>query len=408
MPSVSKRGQRAYTSAIRKLSPFADKAKQKGRFVYHLNIGQPDILSAPTGVAAVKAANIDLIAYSPSRGNASLRQKLTEYYARFAINVSSDDILITTGGSEAIFFTVMACLDRGAEILIPEPFYAIYNGFTEVAGVKIKTLTSHIETGFALPEIEEFERAITKKTRGIFLCNPNNPTGSLYSEADLRQLAKIVKKYDLFLFVDEVYREFCYDGQEFFSALRLEDIEQNVVIIDSISKRFSATGARVGAMVTRNKEIITNATKYAEYRLSPPTLGQIFAEAAIDVSPAYMKDVKAEYCKRRDVIVSRLQKIEGVICNTPGGAFYAIAKLPVEDTEKFCRWLLEKFHHNNRTVMLAPAAGFYSTKGLGKQEVRLAYVLNTTAINEAMDCLEIALKEYQILQNKSAKNAILA
>jgi aspartate aminotransferase len=407
MPSVSKRGQRAYTSAIRKLSPFADKAKQKGRFVYHLNIGQPDILSAPTGVAAVKAANIDLIAYSPSRGNASLRHKLTEYYARFSVNVSPDDILITTGGSESIFFTVMACLDRGAEILIPEPFYAIYNGFTEVAGVTIKTLTSHIETGFALPEIEEFERKITPKTRAIFLCNPNNPTGSLYSEADLRKLAKIVKKYDLFLFVDEVYREFCYDGQTFFSALRLEEIEQNVVIIDSISKRYSATGARVGAMVTRNPEIIVNATKYAEYRLSPPTLGQIFAEAAIDVDIQYMTDVKEEYCKRRDLIVSRLQQIEGVLCTTPGGAFYVIARLPVENTEKFCRWLLEKFHHNNKTVMLAPAAGFYSTKGMGKQEVRLAYVLNTTAINEAMDCLEIALKEYQKIERKTLKNAVL-
>jgi aspartate aminotransferase len=408
MPSVSKRGQRAYTSAIRKLSPFADKAKQQGRFVYHLNIGQPDIFSAPTGVAAIKAANIDLIAYSPSRGNASLRHKLTEYYARFSIQVSPDNILITTGGSEAIFFTVMACLDRGAEILIPEPFYAIYNGFTEVAGVTIKTLTSHIETGFALPEIEEFERKITPKTRAIFLCNPNNPTGSLYSEADLRQLAKIVKKYDLFLFVDEVYREFCYDGQTFFSALRLEEIEQNVVIIDSISKRYSATGARVGAMVTRNPAIITNATKYAEYRLSPPTLGQIFAEAAIDVDLAYMVDVKEEYCKRRDLIVSRLQKMEGVTCTTPGGAFYVIARLPLEDTEKFCRWLLEKFHHNNRTVMLAPAAGFYSTKGLGKQEVRLAYVLNTTDINEAMNCLEIALEKYQQLTTKSKKNAVLA
>lgn len=380
-------------SPIRKLVPFAEAAKKKGTHIYHLNIGQPDIETPPMALDAVRHSDFKILEYSHSAGNESYRRKLAEYYKTVNIHVDHNEIIITTGGSEAILFGFMSCLDPGDEVIIPEPFYANYNGFAVEAEVIVKPLTSRIDTGFELPPIEEFEKSITEKTKAIIICNPNNPTGYLYSREELETLKTIIKKHDLYLFADEAYREFCYDGQHF-SAMELTGVEDHVILMDTISKRYSACGARIGAMVTKNKEVILTALKFAQARLSPPGLGQILGEAAIDVPEDYFDKTKAEYLSRRDLLVKRLNKMPGVFCPNPGGAFYAMAALPIEDSDVFCQWLLESFTYNNSTVMLAPATGFYSTPGLGKNEVRLAYVLNKEDINAAMDCLEEALKVY--------------
>ena len=381
-------------SPIRKLVPFAEAAKKKGFKVFHLNIGQPDIETPKLMIDAVRNADFKVLEYSHSAGNESYRRKLVDYYHKVGIEVNHNQIIVTTGGSEAILFGFMACMDPGDEVIIPEPFYANYNGFAVSAGVVVKPITSRIEDGFALPPISAFEEAITPKTRAIMVCNPNNPTGYLYSREEMEVLKEIVLKHDLFLFADEAYREFCYTG-EHFSAMRLEGAENHVVLMDTISKRYSACGARIGAFVTRNQDLLDATMKFAQARLSPPGLAQIAAEAAIDLPADYFEGTRAEYQKRRDTLVNRLNAIPGVFCPNPGGAFYAIARLPIDDADKFCQWLLESFSWNNQTVMLAPATGFYGTEGLGKNEVRLAYVLNTTDINAAMDCLEKALEEYQ-------------
>jgi len=380
-------------SPIRKLVPYSEDAKKKGIKVYHLNIGQPDIETPRQILDAVRHADFKVLEYSHSAGNESYRKKLVEYYKRVGIDVSYDQIIITTGGSEAILFGMMACLDAGDEIIIPEPFYANYNGFAVEAGVTVKPITSSIETGFALPPIEDFEKAITPKTKAIVLCNPNNPTGYLYSSAEMEILKQIVLKHNLYLFADEAYREFCYSGVHT-SAMHLTGIDDNVILMDTISKRYSACGGRIGAFVTKNKKVLDTVMKFAQARLSPPSYAQILGEAAVDLPANYFDTTKAEYKKRRDTIVKRLNAMPGVFCPNPGGAFYAMAKLPVDDADEFCQWLLDSFSYKKQTVMLAPASGFYSTLGLGKDEVRLAYVLNTDAINSAMDCLEKALEEY--------------
>ena len=383
-------------SPIRKLVPYAEAAKKRGVKVYHLNIGQPDIETPPQILDAVRHSDFKVLEYSHSAGNESYRKKLVQYYKKVGIEVTPEQIIITTGGSEAILFGFMACMDPGEEVIIPEPFYANYNGFAVAAGVVVKPITSSIENGFALPPIEDFEKAITPKTKAIVVCNPNNPTGYLYSAAEMEILKQIITKYNLFLFADEAYREFCYEGTHT-SAMHLKGVEENVVLMDTISKRYSACGGRIGAFVTKNKTLLDSAMKFAQARLSPPSFAQILGEAAVDLPDNYFDTTKAEYKLRRDTIVSRLNKIPGVICPNPGGAFYAMAKLPIDDADKFCQWLLEEFNWNNQTVMLAPATGFYSTPGLGKKEVRLAYVLNVEAINAAMDCLEKALEEYNKL-----------
>ncbi|MBS1512527.1 MAG: pyridoxal phosphate-dependent aminotransferase [Bacteroidetes bacterium] len=393
MLTISKRGIQMPASPIRKLVPFAEAAKKKGTKVYHLNIGQPDIETPKQCLDAVRHADFKVLEYSHSAGNESYRKKLVEYYKKVGIDVTPEQIIITTGGSEAIIFGFMACMDAGDEVIIPEPFYANYNGFAVEAGVIVKPITSSIENGFALPPIEEFEKAITPKTKAIVICNPNNPTGYLYSAAEMEVLKQIILKHSLYLFADEAYREFCYEGTHT-SAMHLTGVDDHVVLMDTISKRYSACGGRIGAFVTKNKELLNAAMKLAQARLSPPSFAQILGEAAVDLPDNYFDTTKAEYKLRRDTIVSRLNKIPGVFCPNPGGAFYAMAKLPIDDSDAFCQWLLESFSYNNQTVMLAPATGFYGTPGLGKQEVRLAYVLNTTAINAAMDCLEKALEEY--------------
>ena len=380
-------------SPIRKLVPYAEAAKKRGIKVYHLNIGQPDIETPPQILDAVRHSDFKILEYSHSAGNESYRKKLAEYYTRVGINVTSDQIIITTGGSEAILFGMMACMDAGDEVIIPEPFYANYNGFAVEAGVIVKPIGSSIETGFALPPIEEFEKAITPKTKAIIICNPNNPTGYLYSKEEMEILKQIVVKHNLFLFSDEAYREFCYEGTHT-SALHLTGADDNIVLMDTISKRYSACGGRIGAFVTKNTSLLNAVLKFAQARLSPPSFAQILAEAAVDLPADYFDTTRAEYKKRRDTIVKRLNAIPGVFCPNPGGAFYAMASLPVDDADTFCQWLLESFDYNGQTLMLAPASGFYGTPGLGKQEVRLAYVLNTTAINAAMDCLEKALETY--------------
>lgn len=380
-------------SPIRKLVPFAEAAKNNGTNIYHLNIGQPDIETPQIALDAVRNSNFDILEYSHSAGNESYRRKLAGYYETVNIHVDHNEIIITTGGSEAILFGFMSCLDPGDEVIIPEPFYANYNGFAVEAEVVVKPITSTIDTGFALPPIEEFEKNITPQTKAIIICNPNNPTGYLYSHEEMELLKTIIKKHDLYLFSDEAYREFCYAGKHI-SAMELSGVEDNVILMDTISKRYSACGARIGAMVTKNKEVILTALKFAQARLSPPSFGQILGEAAIDLPEDYFDKTKAEYLSRRDVLVSRLNKMPGVFCPNPGGAFYAIASLPIEDSDVFCQWLLESFSYNGSTVMLAPASGFYSTPGLGKNEVRLAYVLNKEDIEKAMDCLEKALEVY--------------
>ncbi|MBN8685927.1 MAG: pyridoxal phosphate-dependent aminotransferase [Chitinophagales bacterium] len=394
MLTISQRGQQMPPSPIRKLVPFAEAAKKKGIKVYHLNIGQPDIETPPAILDAVRNADIKVLEYSHSAGNESYRRKLVQYYKSVGINISHDQILITTGGSEAIMFGFFTCLNPGDEVIIPEPFYANYNGFACAAGVKVVTIPSSIESGFALPPIHEFEKVITAKTKAIVICSPNNPTGYLYSRAEMDAVKDICLRYNLYLFSDEAYREFCYDG-EYVSAMHLDGLDEHVVLMDTISKRYSACGARLGAFVTKNKAVYDSAMKFAQARLSPPGLAQIMGEAAVDLPAAYFDAPKAEYQRRRDLLVSRLNAMPGVFCPNPGGAFYAMARLPIDDSDKFCQWLLEEFSWNNQTVMLAPATGFYGTPGLGKNEVRLAYVLNLEAISAAMDCLEKALEVYK-------------
>ncbi|MBL7767676.1 MAG: pyridoxal phosphate-dependent aminotransferase [Flavipsychrobacter sp.] len=393
MLQISNRGQAMPPSPIRKLVPYAEAAKKNGTKVFHLNIGQPDIETPAIMFDAVKNAHMKVLEYSHSAGNESYRRKLVEYYAKVGVNVTHNQIIVTTGGSEAIQFGFMACLDAGDEVIIPEPFYANYNGFAVAAGVIVKPITSNIDKGFALPPIEAFEQAITPRTRAIVICNPNNPTGYLYSKEELEVLKTIIQKHHLFLFSDEAYREFCYTGTHF-SAMQLEGVDEHVILMDTVSKRYSACGARIGAFVTRNQAVLDTAMKFAQARLSPPGFGQIASEAAIDLPDTYFDGPKAEYLKRRDILVSRLNAMPGVFCPNPGGAFYAMARLPIDDSDRFCQWLLESFSHNNQTVMLAPASGFYGTAGLGKNEVRLAYVLNTDDIHAAMDCLEEALRQY--------------
>lgn len=393
MLSVSNRGKIMPASPIRKLVPFAEEAKKRGIIIYHLNIGQPDIETPPQILEAVRKSDFKILEYSHSAGNESYRKKLVEYYRSANINVDHNEIIVTTGGSEAILFGFMSCFDVGDEIIIPEPFYANYNGFAVAAGVVVKPITSTITGGFALPPIEEFEKMISPKTKGILICNPNNPTGYLYSKEEMEVLKKIIKKYNLYLISDEAYREFCYEG-EHFSSMQLEGVEENVILMDTISKRYSACGARIGALVTRNKEVLQTVMKFSQARLSPPGFGQILGEAAVSLPSDYFEKPKAEYQLRRDTIVKRLNNIPGVFCPNPRGAFYVMASLPVDDSEIFCQWLLESFSYKNATLMMAPGSGFYGSKGLGKNEVRLAYVINVKAINDAMDCLEAALERY--------------
>ena len=381
-------------SPIRKLVPYSEKAKKEGKIVYHLNIGQPDIATPEKALDAIHNFDQQVIEYSHSAGFESYRTKLAASYQKSGINVNKEDILITTGGSEALIFGFMATCDPGDEVIIPEPFYANYNGFAVMAGVKVVPVTANIENGFALPPVLEIEQKITTKTRGIVICNPGNPTGYLYSKSELEQLAEIVKKHNLFLFADEVYREFCYDGATPFSVMNLESIAQNVIMIDSVSKRYSMCGARIGALVTKNTELMAAVLKFGQARLSPPTIDQIAAEAALETPESYFTDVVSEYVARRNIMVEGLNSIPGVYCPNPSGAFYCVAKFPVDDAEKFCQWLLESFEYKNQTVMMAPANGFYATPGAGKQEARIAYVLNQDSLRNAVECLREALKVY--------------
>jgi aspartate aminotransferase len=382
------------SSPIRKLVPYAETAKKAGTKIYHLNIGQPDIETPATMLDAIRHSDIKVLEYSHSAGFESYRKKLSDYYKSFHINVEASDIIITTGGSEAISIAMMSCFNPGDEIIIPEPFYANYNGFSCAADVVVKPVRSYIETGFALPPISEFEKLITPKTKGIMICNPGNPTGYLYSREELELLKEIVKKHDLFLLSDEVYREFCYDGKEYVSVMHLEGIDNNVILLDSISKRYSACGARIGALISKNKEVMAGAMKFAQARLSPPTFGQIGGEAALNTPASYFEKVNKEYVARRNFVIEKLNKMEGVFCPKPSGAFYCIARLPIDNADTFCQWLLEKFSHNKETVMLAPATGFYSTSGAGMDEVRIAYVLNLQDLEKAMICLNEALLVY--------------
>lgn len=382
------------SSPIRKLVPFSDEAKKRGVHVYHLNIGQPDIETPEGARNAVKNFDQKVIAYSHSAGNMSCREKLSQYYKSVNINVTPDEILMTTGGSEAILFAFNSCLDYGDEVIIPEPFYANYNGFALTCGVKVKPIMSTINDGFALPSIEEFEKIITPKTKAIMICNPNNPTGYLYSKEEILKLAEIVKKHDLFLFADEVYREFCYDGIKHFSVMEVPEIAQNVVLLDSVSKRYSACGVRIGAFITHNKDVYATAMKFAQARLSPPTYGQVLTEAAVDTPQEYFDAVISDYVARRNTVVDAINAMPGCLCPKPKGAFYAVARLPIDNSDKFCRWLLEDFNLDGKTVMLAPATGFYSTKGKGTDEVRISYCLKVDDLKEAMKCLEAALKVY--------------
>ena len=394
MPSISEKGKAMPASPIRKLVPYSEEAKRKGRKVYHLNIGQPDIPTPEVALKALHNINLKVIEYSHSAGNESYRRKLAIFYKKIGINVSHTEMLITTGGSEAILFALMSCVNPGEEVITPEPFYANYNGFATNAGIRIVPVTSYIKDDFALPPIRDIEKKITSKTKGIIVCNPNNPTGYLYSKEELLHLKDIVRKHDLFLFSDEAYREFCYDGAEHFSAMNLEGIENNVIMLDSVSKRYSECGVRIGALITKNKDVISTALKFAQARLSPPGLGQIVGEASIDTPDKYFKEVNSEYTARRNYMVDALNKIPGVYCPKPKGAFYSVVKLPVDDADKFAQWLLEEFEYNNQTVMVAPASGFYSTPGSGRNEVRIAYVLKIDDLKNAMIILAEALKVY--------------
>jgi aspartate aminotransferase len=394
MPRISERGLNMPQSPIRKLVPFAEKAKSKGVKVIHLNIGQPDIETPKVALDAVKNNDIRVLEYSHSAGFESYRKGLAAYYQKNNIDVSFEDIIITTGGSEALSFGFMSTCNPGDEVIIPEPFYANYNGFATTAGLKVVPVTAKIEDGFKLPSIADFEAKITPKTKAILICNPGNPTGYLYSQEEIQRLSELIKKHDLFLFADEVYREFCYDGATPFSVMNLKDIEEQVILVDSVSKRYSMCGARIGALISKNKEVIATALKFGQARLSPPTYAQIAAEAALKTPDSYFTDVSNEYVSRRNTMVNGLNDLPGVNCPMPKGAFYCVAEFPVDDTEKFCQWLLESFDHNGKTVMMAPLAGFYATPGLGKTEARIAYVLEENELKDALDCLREALKVY--------------
>jgi len=394
MPELSLKAISMPSSPIRKLVPFAEAAKSQGKHVIHLNIGQPDIETPVSARNAVKNADIKVLEYSHSAGFESYRIGLAEYYSKNDIHVTKDEIIITTGGSEALLFGMSVCLNPGDEIIIPEPFYANYNGFATAAGIKIIPVTSTIDDGFALPSIEEFEKKITSKTKAILICNPGNPTGYLYTQEELEKLSELVKKKDLFLFADEVYREFCYDGAKPFSVMNLKGMEENVILIDSVSKRYSMCGARIGALISKNDKFMNAAMKFAQARLSPPTYAQIAAEGALATPQSYFDEVTIEYVARRDIMVDGLNKIKGVNCPKPKGAFYAVAEFPVEDTEHFCQWLLEDFEYEGNTVMMAPLSGFYATPGLGKKEARIAYVLEKKELQKALVCLEKALEIY--------------
>ena len=394
MPKISEKAILMPASPIRKLVPYAEKAKKAGKIVYHLNIGQPDIETPEVALNAVRNMDRKVIEYSHSAGFESYRNGLSAYYIKTGINVQPEDIIITTGGSEALIFGFMTTCNPGDEIIIPEPFYANYNGFAVTAGLTVVPVTSSIESGFALPPVEEIEKKITSKTKAIVICNPGNPTGYLYSKEELEQLATIVKKHDLFLYADEVYREFCYDGAVPFSVMNLAGIEENVIMIDSVSKRYSMCGARIGALISKNKEVMAAALKFGQARLSPPTIDQIASEAALNTPQSYFDNVVAEYVERRNIMVDGLNSIPGVFCPKPSGAFYCVAKFPVDDAEKFCQWLLEDFEFEGQTVMMAPANGFYATKGAGQQEARIAYVLNQDSLKKAVICLREALKVY--------------
>jgi aspartate aminotransferase len=394
MPKISIKGQEMPQSPIRKLVPFSEAAKKAGKHVYHLNIGQPDIATPKIALDAVRNMDITVLEYSHSAGFESYRVGLANYYKKSGIELTKDEIIITTGGSEALIFGFMTCFNPGDEVIIPEPFYANYNGFATTAGIHVVPVTASIENGFALPAISEFEKLITPKTKGIVICNPGNPTGYLYTQAELEQLRDLVKAHDLYLFADEVYREFCYDGAVPYSVMNLEGIDQNVVLIDSVSKRYSMCGARIGAIISKNKEVMATAMKFAQARLSPPTMAQIASEAALQTPQSYFDEVVEEYLARRDIMVDGLNAIEGVFCPKPQGAFYCIAKFPIDSAERFCQWLLEGFEYEGATVMMAPANGFYATPGLGVQEARIAYVLEQDSLKKAVKCLEEALKVY--------------
>jgi aspartate aminotransferase len=394
MPAVSNRGKAMPDSPIRKLSPLAEKAKERGIKVYHLNIGQPDLPTPPQALKAIQMIDRTTIEYSPSEGIRSFREKLVHYYNKYKIDVEVDDIIITSGGSEAVTFAFMSCLDPGDEIIVPEPAYANYEAFAIVAGAVIKSIAANIEEGFALPPVEEFEKLITPKTKGIMICNPNNPTGYLYTREEMNKIRDLVKKYDLYLFSDEVYREFCYTGSPYISAFHLEGIEKNVVLIDSVSKRYSECGLRIGALITKNREVRRNVLKFCQARLSPPLIGQIAAEASLDADPDYMLNNYNEYVNRRKFLIDGLNRIDGVYSPIPMGAFYTVARLPVDDADEFCAWMLSEFQYNNQTLFLAPASGFYTLPDKGKDEVRIAYVLKKKDLAVCLKILEEALKAY--------------
>ena len=397
MPKISERGIEMPSSPIRKLAPLSDSAKARGLKVYHLNIGQPDLPTPQAGLDALKNIDRTILEYSPSDGYRSYREKLVGYYAKYNINVSADEIIITTGGSEAVLFAFLACLNPGDEIIVPEPAYANYMAFAVSAGAIIRPVSSTIEEGFALPPIEKFEELINERTKGIMICNPNNPTGYLYSRAEMNQIKKLIQKHDLYLFSDEVYREFIYTGSPYVSACHLVGIEENVVLIDSVSKRYSECGIRIGALITKNKELLKAVMKFCQARLSPPLIGQIVAEASIDADPDYLRDTYEEYVERRKFLIDRLNMIPGVYSPIPMGAFYTVVKLPVDDADKFCEWCLSDFEYEGQTIFMAPASGFYTTPGLGKNEVRMAYVLNKEDLGNALTVLEKALEAYNAL-----------
>ena len=394
MPKVSDRGLAMPASPIRKLAPLAEQAKSEGVKVYHLNIGQPDLPTPREAMKAIQNYDTTTLAYTPSEGILSYRQKLVKYYKSFNINITADDIIITCGGSEAVMFSFMSCLDPGDEIIMPEPSYANYNAFAIACGAVIKTIPAKIENGFALPPVSEFEELITERTKGIMICNPNNPTGYLYTEEELNTIRDLVKKHNLFLFSDEVYREFCYTGTPYISAFHLEGITDHVILIDSVSKRYSECGIRIGALITTNAAVKKNVMKFCQARLSPPLIGQIAAEASLDASDTYMRECYNSYIDRRKFLIDRLNRIDGVYCPIPMGAFYCVAKLPVDDTDEFCAWMLKEFRHEGATLFLAPMSGFYTTPNSGKDEVRLAYVLEKEDLAKSMDILELALKTY--------------
>ncbi len=404
MPKISNKGRQMPESPIRKLAPFAEIAKKKGHKVYHLNIGQPDIKTPEVAINAIKNIDLTILEYSHSAGNESYRRKLSQFYLQQKVNVNFEDIIITTGGSEALLFALGSIMDQGDEVIIPEPFYANYSAFSNASGGKVVPVISTIETGFSLPPINEFEKLISPKTKAILICNPGNPTGYLYSETEMMQLAALVKKYDIFLIADEVYREFIYDGDTHYSVMNIPGLEENVIMVDSVSKRYSMCGARIGCLVSKNKEFMSTAMKFAQARLSPPTMGQIACEAAIDTPKTYFDEVISEYKGRRDTLISELNKIEGVVVTKPKAAFYCIAQLPIDNADDFCRWILEKFDLNGETVMMAPAAGFYSTPNMGLNQVRIAYVLKKEDLIRAMQILKVAISVYNTRKNNSVLN----